>query len=114
MDVNWWADVYTHIPKNSTQEYLFIDEYDFAINEYHLGDIKIDSITQLRTTLQNSGLSSLANLLDINAAVLNPLIINQIKNSPIVKKKYGDTKFHEDLTQEERDVIEGNEQEPNQ
>jgi hypothetical protein len=108
MDVNWWGDVYTHIPKNSTQEYLFIDDYDFANNEYYLGNIKIDSINQLHNTLRNSGLSSMADLLDIKGVDVAPLIINQIKNMPIVKQNYGDTKFYQyDLTQEERDVIEG-------
>jgi hypothetical protein len=71
-----------------------------------LGNLKIDSISKLRTTLENSGLKTLSDSLDFNTEEIKKAIFSIVPNSTIVKNVFGENFIlWESLTDNEKKVI---------
>jgi hypothetical protein len=71
-----------------------------------LGNLKIDSISKLRTTLENSGLKTLSDSLDFSTEEIKKAIFSIVPNSTIVKNVFGENFIlWESLTDNERKII---------
>lgn len=74
-----------------TNRYGYVDCDDWDIEEGYskLGGLPIDSLQQLKSTLQNSGLSTLATSLDFDETERRKLVFLAIENSKGFKKQFG-------------------------
>jgi hypothetical protein len=86
--------------------YVTIEDYDWDTHTTMLGNLKIDSISKLKTTLENSGLNTLSNSLNFDTEEIKKAIFSIIPNSKIVKNVFGKNFIlWESLTDNERRII---------
>jgi hypothetical protein len=83
-----------------------MEEWDWDTHTTMLGNLKIDSISKLRTTLENSGLKTLSDSLDFSTEEIQKAIFSIVPNSNIVKNVFGENFIlWESLTDNERKII---------
>jgi hypothetical protein len=100
----YWGNV-SKINYNSSN-YITISDYDWDTHITMLGNLKIDSISKLRTTLENSGLKTLSDSLDFSTEEIKKAIFSIVPNSTIVKNVFGENFIlWESLTDNERKII---------
>jgi hypothetical protein len=87
----------------------FIDVDDWGVNEItntEFSGIKVDSLSKLIESLKNSGLTSLAEGLDISDDEMLVELSKQIEINDIFKRMYGDDiKLFSTLTKDEKEII---------
>lgn len=82
------------------------DDYDYEENSTKLGGLPIDSLHQLKQTLQNSGLTTLANSLGFDDAEIKKAIFSAVENSKGFKKQFGkNAKFWRALKPLEQTIV---------
>jgi hypothetical protein len=82
------------------------DDYDYEENTTKLGGLPIDSLHQLKQTLQTSGLTTLANSLGFEETEKRQAIFSAIENSKGFKKQFGkNAKFWRALTDAEKTLV---------
>ncbi len=82
------------------------DDYDYEENATKLGGLPIDSLHQLKQTLQCSGLTTLANSLGFDDAEIKKAIFSAVENSKGFKKQFGkNAKFWRALTDAEQKLV---------
>ena len=82
------------------------DDYDYEENATKLGGLPIDSLHQLKQTLQTSGLTTLANSLGFDDAEIKKAIFSAVENSKGFKKQFGkNAKFWRALTDAEQKLV---------
>ena len=82
------------------------DEYNYEENSTKLGGLPIDSLHQLKQTLQTSGLTTLANSLGFDDAEIKKAIFSAVENSKGFKKQFGkNAKFWRALTDAEQKLV---------
>ena len=82
------------------------DDYDYEENSTKLGGLPIDSLHQLKQTLQTSGLTTLANSLGFDDAEIRKSIFSAVENSKGFKKQFGkNAKFWRALTDAEQRIV---------
>ena len=82
------------------------DDYDYEENSTKLGGLPIDSLHQLKQTLQTSGLTTLANSLGFDDAEIKKAIFSAVENSKGFKKQFGkNAKFWRALKQSEQTIV---------
>lgn len=100
----YWGNV-SKMNYNNTN-YITMEECDWDTHTTMLGNLKIDSISKLRTTLENSGLKTLSDSLDFNTEEIKKAIFSIVPNSTIVKNVFGENFIlWELLTDNETKVI---------
>jgi hypothetical protein len=83
-----------------------MEDCDWDTHTTMLGNLKIDSISKLKTTLENSGLKTLSDSLDFNTEEIKKAIFSIVPNSTIVKNVFGENFIlWELLTDNEKKVI---------
>jgi hypothetical protein len=86
--------------------YVTIEDYDWDTHTTMLGNLKIDSISKLKTTLESSGLNTLSDSLNFDTEEIKKAIFSIIPNSKIVKNVFGKNFIlWESLTDNERKII---------
>ena len=86
--------------------YVECDDWDIEEGYSKLGGLPIDSLHQLKETLINSGLSTLANSLGFDDAEKRKAVFLAIENSKNFKKQYGkNAKVWRALTDAEQKVV---------
>jgi hypothetical protein len=87
----------------------FIDVDDWDVNEItntEFSGIKVDSLSKLIESLKNSGLTSLAEGLDISDDEILVELSKQIEINDTFKRMYGnDIKLFNTLTKDEKEII---------
>lgn len=79
------------------------DDWDYEENTTKLGGLPIDSLHQLKQTLQTSGLTTLANSLGFDDAEIKKAIFSAVETSKGFKKQFGkNAKFWRALTEVEK------------
>ena len=79
------------------------DDYDYEENSTKLGGLPIDSLHQLKQTLQTSGLTTLANSLGFDDAEIRKAVFSAVENSKGFKKQFGkNAKFWRALSNAEQ------------
>lgn len=82
------------------------DDYDYDQHETRLGGLPIDSLHQLKQTLQTSGLTTLANSLGFSDDETRKAVFLAVENSKGFKKQFGkNAKFWRVLSSEEQRLI---------
>ena len=82
------------------------DDWDYEQNETKLGGLPIDSLQQLKQTLQTSGLTTLANSLGFNDDEIRKSIFSAVENSKGFKKEFGkNVKFWRGLSNAEQTLV---------
>jgi hypothetical protein len=82
------------------------DDYDWEENGTKLGGLPIDSLHQLKQTLQTSGLTTLANSLGFEETEKRKAIFSAVENSKGFKKQFGkNAKFWRALTDAEQKLV---------
>lgn len=82
------------------------DDYDYEQNETKLGGLPIDSLHQLKQTLQTSGLTTLANSLGFDDAEIKKSMFLVVENSKGFKKEFGkNAKFWRALSNAEQTLV---------
>ena len=82
------------------------DDYDYEQNETKLGGLPIDSLHQLKQTLQTSGLTTLANSLGFNDDEIKKSLFSAVENSKGFKKEFGkNAKFWRALSNAEQTLV---------
>lgn len=82
------------------------DDYEYEENNTKLGGLPIDSLHQLKQTLQTSGLTTLANSLGFDDAEIRKAIFSAVENSKGFKKQFGkNAKFWKTLSDAEQKLI---------
>jgi hypothetical protein len=100
----YWGNV-SEMNFNNTN-YITMEEWDWDTHTTMLGNLKIDSISKLRTTLENSGLKTLSDSLDFSTEEIQKAIFSIVPNSNIVKNVFGENFIlWESLTDNERKII---------
>ena len=100
----YWGNV-SKMNFNNTN-YITMEECDWDTHTTMLGNLKIDSISKLRTTLENSGLKTLSDSLDFSTEEIKKAIFSIVPNSTIVKNVFGENFIlWESLTDNEKKVI---------
>jgi hypothetical protein len=90
------------------RRYGFVDcdDYDYEQNETKLGGLPIDSLHQLKQTLQTSGLTTLANSLGFNDDEITKSLFSAVENSKGFKKEFGkNAKFWRALSNAEQTLV---------
>ena len=86
--------------------YVDCDDWDIEEGYSKLGGLPIDSLHQLKQTLINSGLSTLANSLGFDDAEKRKAVFLAIENSKGFKKQYGkNAKIWRALTDAEQKLV---------
>lgn len=86
MTINFYARLY----KSRYDNYISLDDWDInETNNITFNGAPIDNINMLKTSLINSGLSTLASGLDIDNDVIKRQISKQIEQSTLFKALYG-------------------------
>jgi hypothetical protein len=92
--------------ENTRYGYIDCDDWDWEEQSTTLGGLPIDSLNQLRQTLQNSGLSTLANSLDFQEEERRKTIFLAIQNSTGFQKQFGKkAKFWRVLSHDEQTLV---------
>jgi hypothetical protein len=92
--------------ENTRYGYVDCDDWDWDEQSTKLGGLPIDSLSQLRQTLQNSGLSTLANSLDFEEEERRKAIFLTIQNSIGFQKQFGKkAKFWRFLSPDEQTLV---------
>ena len=87
-------------------EEIDFDDWDWEENGTKLGGLPIDSLHQLKQTLQTSGLTTLANSLGFDDAEIRKAIFSAVENSKGFKKQFGkNAKFWRALTDAEQKLV---------
>lgn len=82
------------------------DDYDYEQNDTKLGGLPIDSLHQLKQTLQTSGLTTLANSLGFDDAEVKNSMFLAVENSKGFKKQFGkNAKFWRALSNAEQTLV---------
>jgi hypothetical protein len=82
------------------------DDYDYEQNDTKLGGLPIDSLHQLKQTLQTSGLTTLANSLGFSDDETKKAVFLALENSKGFKKQFGkNAKFWRVLSSEEQKLV---------
>jgi hypothetical protein len=82
------------------------DDYDYEQNDTKLGGLPIDSLHQLKQTLQTSGLTTLANSLGFDDAEVKNSMFLAVENSKGFKKQFGkNAKFWRALSNAEQKLV---------
>jgi len=82
------------------------DDWDFEENATKLGGLPIDSLYQLKQTLQTSGLTTLANSLGFEETEKRQAIFSAVESSKGFKKQFGkNAKFWRALTDAEQKLV---------
>ena len=82
------------------------DDYDYEQNDTKLGGLPIDSLHQLKQTLQTSGLTTLANSLGFDDAEVKNSMFLAVENSKGFKKEFGkNAKFWRALSNAEQTLV---------
>jgi len=82
------------------------DDWDWEENGTKLGGLPIDSLHQLKQTLMNSGLTTLANSLDFEESERRATIFLAVENSKGFKKQFGkNAKFWKVLSNAEQKLV---------
>lgn len=98
-EFSYWARTYEKF-----DNYAKIDDYDTDYHKCTLGELPIDSLGALKTTLTNSGLTTLANSLGFSNEEIVAAMHQHIQNHKIFKAVYGKkTELWDLLTQEEKE-----------
>lgn len=100
IEFNTWVEDTMYAPNiKSLMDWDIQDYYDTK-----LGDIPVDNVSQLRETLNGSGLSTLAKALDFDNKQIGMQIAKGIQESPQFKKLCGkDAIIWDALTEEEQE-----------
>lgn len=86
MTINFYAKLY----KSRYENYVSLDDWDInETNNITFNGAPIDNINMLKTSLINSGLSTLASGLNIENDIFKVQIANQIEQSTPFKALYG-------------------------
>jgi hypothetical protein len=86
--------------------YVDCDDWDWEENDTKLGGLPIDSLHQLKQTLQTSGLTTLANSLGFDDAEIKKAIFSAVENSKGFKKQFGkNAKFWKVLSDAEQKLV---------
>lgn len=86
MTINFYAKLY----KSRYENYISLDDWDInETNNITFNGAPIDNIDMLKTSLINSGLSTLAHGLDIDNDIIKRQISQQIEQSGPFKALYG-------------------------
>lgn len=92
--------------ENTRYGYIDCDDWDWEEQSTTLGGLPIDSLNQLRQTLVNSGLSTLANSLDFQEEERRKTIFLAIQNSTGFQKQFGKkAKFWRVLSHDEQTLV---------
>lgn len=92
--------------ENTRYGYVDCDDWDWDTQSTKLGGLPIDSLHQLKQTLQNSGLSTLANSLDFGEEERRKAIFLTIQNSTGFQKQFGKkAKFWRVLGNDEQTLV---------
>lgn len=92
--------------ENTRYGYIDCDDWDWEEQSTTLGGLPIDSLNQLRQTLMNSGLSTLANSLDFQEEERRKTIFLAIQNSTGFQKQFGKkAKFWRVLSHDEQTLV---------
>ena len=103
MTINFYARLY----KSRYENYVSLDDWDInETNNIKFNGAPIDNIDMLKSSLINSGLSTLASGLDVDNDAIKIQIANQIEQSSLFKALYGKKALMLDrLSEEEIKVI---------
>ena len=86
--------------------YVDCDDWDIEEGYSKLGGLPIDSLHQLKQTLQSSGLSTLANSLSFDETEKRKAVFLAIENSKGFKKQFGkNAKVWKVLTNDEQKIV---------
>jgi hypothetical protein len=97
-EFSYWARTYEKF-----DNYAKIDDYETDYHKCTLGELPIDSLGALKTTLTNSGLTTLSNSLGFSNEEIVDAMHQHIQNHKIFKAVYGKkTELWDLLTQEEQ------------
>jgi hypothetical protein len=92
--------------ENTRYGYVDCDDWDWEEQSTKLGGLPIDSLYQLKQTLQNSGLSTLASSLDFGDEERRKVIFLAIQNSTGFQKQFGKkAKFWRVLSHDEQTLV---------
>jgi hypothetical protein len=103
MKIHFWAKLY----KMKYNNCISLDDWDINNKtDISFGDIPIDNLSSLKTMLNNSGLTTIANGLDINTNEEKKEICIQLEQSKIFKDIFGKkAKIFNNLSENEQKNI---------
>lgn len=88
--LNMTISFYARLYKSRYENYVSLDNWDISeTNNITFNGAPIDNIDMLKTSLINSGLSTLASGLNIENDIFKVQIANQIEQSSLFKALYG-------------------------
>lgn len=100
-DFSYWARTYERYDNHAK-----IDDFDTEEHKCSLGELPIDSLSALKTTLTNSGLTTLANSLGFSNEEVIAAMRFHVQNHKIFKAVYGKKIILWDLLSAEEQVEE--------
>jgi hypothetical protein len=107
---NFTQDLYYNATLCESSKYkgfVIIDDIDFDYSgETSLGALKIDDIHKFRQSLQESGLSSLANTLEFSREEIDNACNQVIAQSKSMKKTFKGLALFDALSKEEQSLVE--------
>ena len=98
---------YAYLGETSIKNAMTIEDFDSSDSyDYSFNGIPVDNMQKLRDTLINSGLSSIANSLEVEWSDERRAVAKEIEKHKLFKKIYGKDAFvWESLTEDEQKLL---------
>ena len=78
-------------------EYVYFEDPDFEILETKIGNVIVDDTYKLKKQLNEMGLSSLSNFININSNIVYDTMVKIARDLPIIKMNFGYMPIYNEL-----------------